>query len=1035
MALAPLLISCSDVRLRNYRQPTPPVFSRLAEAPTVDDTAASTNTNASDSSGQPVGLGTKPDELIVSTTDQRASIQSEDDVIRQTLSIRGQKITTWREGPVGQEDRMLLLDSGAAIQVGNYGFNAGRAVIRLRRPILNQPRFVAAYLEDVHPIAGAGNTNFDSDQLLLTFISDGEVTLLTDLLDDLPSGDKPDDSALTQAAAARFADFDKRQPQRLVASNPRNPRDGSSTGASNTSVKASDGNIDDNTNAAIDDDPSADKRPPGQPGVIYANATNVEFVPNIQGEHAVVLKDGVRLIFQQPGGLRSLTLQSDHAVVFLDERVTQTGLNLEFDATAVHGIYLEDNVIATDGQYTVRAPRVFYDPSTSRAALLNAVLYTWDVDREIPIYVRASKLMQLSRDTWEGRETRVTTSEFATPHVAIGAERITVRRETNADGQSKFKYIADNATVRLSDTPVFWWPRMAGDMAETPLRQLSIGFDGDAGPEVRTSWDLFALAGAEAPEGVSLEANVDWRGEHGPGIGLELDYDRPRMFGEFEAYMTALDEGDDQIGSRKRIEHDGDQRGFINWQHRQYLDNNWELSLEAGWVSDETFLESYYRDQSDERKPYELSAYLKKQEQDWAFDFLAKYDANDFTAQTDVLQAPGYTVDKLPELGLYKLGASLLEDRVTWFGSLLLSRMRIRAGEDSPRSRGFTRGQAERLFGISRVTRFEDAIRQAGITQDERLRVDTRQEIQAPVKIGAIDFVPYVAGRVTAYDRDFEDYRGEDQNYRLWGIVGARMHTQLVKTDDAAESQLFDVHRLRHIIEPAVDVVIAGADIESEDLPVYDRDVEALAEGFGARAGVRNTWQTQRGGEGRWRNVDWFTIAADVIYRADDADIDAPLAHYYSYRPEYSVGGTHAQVDAAWQATDSLAVASDATINLEDSYVPQWRVGLAIDHSPHFQSHLAYTELADLDTRLLSYGFDYQLTRKYTLGFNQAWDIDRGGSRSTEASLIRRLPRWRFMVVARYDDIDDNFTVGAVLVPEGLSGGRTADPWRGKALD
>jgi hypothetical protein len=41
-------------------------------------------------------------------------------------------------------------------------------------------------------------------------------------------------------------------------------------------------------------------------------------------------------------------------------------------------VYLEDNVIATDGVYTVRSPRVYYDLARNKAVLLDAVFFTWE---------------------------------------------------------------------------------------------------------------------------------------------------------------------------------------------------------------------------------------------------------------------------------------------------------------------------------------------------------------------------------------------------------------------------------------------------------------------------------------------------------------------------------------------------------------------------------------------------------------------------------------------------------------------------------
>ena len=71
---------------------------------------------------------------------------------------------------------------------------------------------------------------------------------------------------------------------------------------------------------------------------------------------------------------------------------------------------------------------------------------------------------------------------------------------------------------------------------------------------------------------------------------------------------------------------------------------------------------------------------------------------------------------------------------------------------------------------------------------------------------------------------------------------------------------------------------------------------------------------------------------------------------------------------------------------------------------------------------MLSYGLTYQLTRKYDLGLRHTLDFGGDESRSLEVTLERKLPRWRLLVLARIDELDDDQTFGVVLIPEGFGG-------------
>jgi len=758
-------------------------------------------------------------------------------------------------------------------------------------------------------------------------------------------------------------------------------------------------------------------------GFVLFGADRVVFQQGNEGENLLLLMGNVRVMYRSYDNNPGATLTAHNAVIFLaggDQLAQLSDRKAGIDD--VKGIYLEDNVVATYDQYTVRAPRVFYDVTNNRAIVLDAVMFGYDVQRKIPIYIRAEKLRQESANAWSAQNAALTNSEFGVPHFSIAARTITFRQEKREDGSMAGPFTARDVGPKLGKTPMFYWPYMAGDVNQNvPLRKASFGYSSHDGVKTQTTWDLFALAGQPKPRGVDLTGNIDYMGRHGPGLGFNLDYDLPRQFGTFDTYILPYDTGTDEIGGRRDIEFNGDTRGYALWRHRHILPRHWELSLELAYVSDPTFLEEFFRSEADTSKPYETSFYLKKQEDDWAFTFLGKYDLNDFVAQTTVLQAPGYTVDKLPELGYYRVGTSLWSDRLTYYSETRGTRMWMRPGEDSPYDRGFNDSRSELLFGIPDArTSFEDAFDAAGLPDDTVYRLDTRHELQAPMKAGLLDVVPYVAGRFTGYDQDFDDFNDDAENMRLWGSTGVRLGTQFARAFDNVDNRMLDVHRLRHIIEPSADLFFSASSVDPEAYPVFDPDVEGIGEGAGARLGVRNTLQTQRGGPGRWRNVDWLVVNTDLILRGDDAEDEVSIARFVSYRPEYSLGGDHFHADAMWLVTDSLAVVGEALQNLEDHFLAQWRTGIQLRHSPDLSTFVDYTEIEDLDERLLSYGFNYRLSSKYAIGFSHTYDLARGESRGIDARLTRRLPRWTMEIFTSYDDIDDEATLGVVLYPDGL---------------
>ena len=954
-------------------------------------------------------------------------------VVDAQAQLKAGKAITWSD----QAAQFLLLERDVTIEVGSYGFRARRALVRIdtERHPGRVIRHLSMYLDDAQPLRGKGQVTAQARRLLVTVSTTGAMNLSADLLE---PADAPPRDELVDAAADRIrryrtalvrpvgqvpdgpplvdpqAEADRRARRQYVQEDLQQ-RHGAPTG---------DGVV-------TDQSPMPEPVPPPRrtEGVFIPDWEKFQYRPTDDGG-MLVLYGGVSVTYANYEDNLAITLSCQNAVIFFDRDAQYTAGSPLIKEADVRGIYLEDNVIVTDGRYTVRAPRAYYDPVSQKAIVLEAVFFTWDIKRQVPLYVRAEQLRQHSLRSWTAQRGLFTTSEFAEPHFSIAAEHLTLELRDRPDGTTIPHVTAEKISPKIGTTAIGSLGRYEGDITSIPLRRVEGRYDGNLGPIVKTRWDAYGLLGQEAPPGVDLMADIDYVGEHGPAVGLDLDYEKPELYGSMESYLVALDNGDDEIGGRNDVDHDDDTRGFARWQHRQDLGDDLKLSLELGYVSDNTFLEEFERSEAEESKPYETSAYLKYQREDESLGLLGQYDLMNFTPQTATLQAPGYTVEKQPELSYYRVGTSLLGNRLTYYTENRLTRMRIRVGHDSPKDRGFSMADSMATFMLPNTTKFDDAASAAGLPQSFVGRFDSRHELQAPMNLGAINVVPYVAGRATFYDEDFKDFAGEDDDSRLWGMVGTRFHTSISKTYNDVEDQVLDLHRLRHIIEPAVDVFFAHSTVDSEDLPVFDPDVEDISDGAGLRLALRNTLQTQRGGPGRWRNVDWLVVNTDVILRSEDTDSDPVTepARFFSYRPEFSRGRDHVYADLAWMLSDTFAVTADMTQSLEESQLAQLHAGVVITHTPLLNSFIEYESVDVLASRLLSLGFTYQLTRKYRVGLTQKWDLDRSESRRTELVFERKLPRWTLLVMASIDDIDEDASFGFVLIPDGIKTSRRLGP-------
>lgn len=966
----------------------------------------------------------------------RSAVPLASPVVDSDAHLRGNRAKVWQQ----DGDQMILLDRDVEVEVGSYGFRARRALIRIAidREEVRLTHHLYLYLDNATALPGKGPTQIESPRLLVTVSTTGKVGLMTDLLVEESAEADPlvvdaqnrIDLYLARVRArmldippdagqgigldqeTKLADRERLEQirqQRLAQTGTGQQADGIRTTRRYTP-------------------PREQILPPT--GTVSLTFDRMVVEGNGNGSKVAMLFGNVGVMFYDPQAERGVSLTAQNAVIFIEPDGVSGNVFNRLDAGSVRGVYLEQNVVATDGQYTIRAPRVYYDPPTNRALVLDAVMYTWDAKRQVPIYVRAERIMQDARDSWKAERAVITTSEFAVPHFAIATSEVTLHEVDRPDGTNTIGFVAEGNSAQWNGKTLTPLPTVAGQATDLPIKKLEpVGFNSRVGFTFRSTWDVYALLGLEKPEGVSADLDIDVRGDHGPAVGLQLNYEVEEMFGTFESYLLVWDEGDDEIGDRLPIDHDDDQRGYFQWQHRQYLDDGWELSLEAAFVSDETFLEELFPDEAELSKQYETSLYLKKQENDWAFTFLAKTDLNDFVAQTTTFQSPGYVVDKLPELTFHQIGTSIWKDRLTYYTENRVGALKIRPGRDTFSDRGFA-GAFIRVPGGAPIilpagTRWQDIYPAAN---DTRLRFDTRHEVQAPMKIGTVNVVPYGIARFTAYDDDFGTiHPSENENFRIWGAVGSRFHTEFSRVFENVDSRLFDVHQIRHIIEPYADVFYADTTIDQEELFVFDNNVENIREGLTTAFGIRNTLQTKRGGPGRWRSVDWLVADTQFVFTNKDVFTDPfggddDLNRYYGYRPEYSVGGNHIRQDIMWLVSNNLSAAADLVYDLEAEQLDQWRVGLNLQHAPNLTSFIDYVDLDVASSRLLRYGFDYQLTAKYNIYFAHTLDLAEGGSRSIELAVVRKLPRWRMIFLLEHDEVDSDTTVGVRLIPIGIGG-------------
>ena len=762
------------------------------------------------------------------------------------------------------------------------------------------------------------------------------------------------------------------------------------------------------------------------------------------GTMALVLNGNVKLFQRRdrpPGG--TLELQADRVVLFTSIKDLKKDIGSVDIGKSITAAYLEGDVrilyTPNDqreiGEQRLEAKRVYFEFGTDRAILTDAVVHTIQPMLNIPVVMRAKIVRQLAMGEYRAEQAKLSSSRFANPSYSINASRLYVRREHTGDPRLGWRNVfqATNPTFRFFNTPVFYWPYMSGSMTDrgSMLRGLGFANSSQFGVGAETKWGLFETIGVPRPNGLDVTYDVDYFSDRGLAFGLDAEYgggvisDTLKEQFNFEGDLTGYflrDHGFDDFG-RGRIGEDGAfdghtrNRGHILYEHQQFFGDDLQLQFRAGYVSDATFLEQWFDRTFDEESPHDVMVYLKKQQDSEAYTFLAQVQPSNLVTTTELLQEQ-FEVERLPEIGYRRIGDSFWDDRFTFFSRNTVGTYSFNTTRATLAEQGL---EGARNPGIP-------SIGYTGVEQERHVRGDFRQEVAYPIAAGAFKLLPYVVGRYTGYSDSPEDSNVQ----RLFGAVGARLSTSFWKLYNGVESRLFDIHRVRHIVEPEVNVFAAAATEDRNDVFVYEEDVDGIHDLSAVNVALRQRWQTKRGGPGRWRSVDFFILNLEGNFFANEPeDDDIPprgfRGLYFPSQPETSIPRNSFNADAMWRVSDQMAVLADVQQNLNEGKLATAGIGLLVRRDERLTYFLGNRYIDELSSNITTVVMAYELSPKYTVTVAQSYDFGMSENVSSSIGLLRSFDAFFAQVSFAHDSTSDQTAFNFNLSPKGFGYGINAE--------
>ena len=780
--------------------------------------------------------------------------------------------------------------------------------------------------------------------------------------------------------------------------------------------------------------PFPDTRPPMAPatrrparipttGTVSFFAEDVRQVEPAPGEAPVImLVGGIAAQVTSVASRDSVQLTAERGVVFLEPSADAAFAVQDIDA--VGGIYLEGDVNITNADYTFRADRAYFDPKTQRAVALDAVFWTYDAERGMPLYLRAEAIRQESENQWSGENVTLANVAFAEPNFSIGASEITITRDVDpVDSIARTHVDAKGVGFRAGDSTLLTIPKAKGQLRASPLRRVEFGRVGGS-YLVSTRWDLHALTGNDPPAGNRAELLLDGYIERGPAIGIDLSWRRADMAGSAFAYYI-YDNGTDHLTSGDRIARHDDSRGMALLDNIWTLNDEWSVFLEGSYISDEAFVDAFFEREAETRREFTNSIYFQRIKSNSLLSLQGRGTFNDFISNEYLFQSQGYAVQRLPEFKYERIGQQLAEV-FSYTADVSASNLSLVFHDKELRQTGLnTNKRANAAFkGLTPDDNLADVLSAEGYSESGVLRFDTRHELELPLRWGPVNIVPFAVGRFTVWDTDFSGFNGgdgTDEDYRLWGAVGGRVATSITRVDDSVESEFLGLHRMRHIIEPSLTIWQGASSIDPSELPIYDDDVESLADGTVFRAGVRQTWQTMRGPTHLRESVDWIILDANYVWSSDDAPIDSPFGRFIEARPELSNLGEFVHAEIAMLATDAVTYVGEMLYDIDGADLKRITTGLQIDHGYGFSTFTEFRFLDGFDSTLLSAGLRSELTRKYAMTTSVTWDFDKDRFQRFTIGVARRFQQWTLDVDVDVDNISNDVGFSVGLRPVGIA--------------
>lgn len=580
-------------------------------------------------------------------------------------------------------------------------------------------------------------------------------------------------------------------------------------------------------------------------------------------------------------------------------------------------VYATGNVRLVSPYGEIAGEKMTYNFETEKGDLNGATFYSH------PYFGGGRYAAKVDSNKFVVKDGYFTTSDFDKPEYRLTSNKIEIYPGD--------KLVARHVRLMLGNIPIFYLPKYTQDLTDRePRFSFAVGSTSE--------WGDFLLTKYKIPITDNIEAalHADYRVRRGFASGLDVDYNT-QDFGQgvVRTYYTH-----ERLRDPKHLwSHEWDEpttereRYKAEWRHKWRIDPRTQFIAQYYKLSDADFLKDFFEKE-----------FKRSSNPDTFFLLTRGLDLGTLSLRVDkrVNRFVG-DVERLPELA-YNLSSTEIAD--------------------------------SGLF-LSHQSSFSKLVKKFASPSERRFktyRFYTDNQLDYPMKIGFIEFKPFIGTEQTYYSRTAR-VDEEDQIRGLFktGITGSTKFYRIYNVH--FDKFGFDINRLRHVITPSITYdYTSGPTIPNSELNSYDT-IDSRTQQHKIVYSIENKFQTKRDEQ----SVDLLRsiISLDYLLKEHPG----------------KTGFNKLNADLEIRPTEWLDLYFDATYDTRNDRINDANVDVYIHDEDQWRFGFSNRYARNADN-ILTTNFSWKINPKWKMDVYERVDIENGDHEEFDFIITRDLHSW-----------------------------------------